>query len=255
MQIFDITVPASGAFQVNAAGRYIKYLSGNNGGGDTTLTVTPGAKGGSKITLKPGQAYRISDAAPTPSSWTLANYAGGATILGQVVIGDGRIDDNTFSGVVQTVDGGKARSLAGNAFGVVGYSPAVSGQYSRVQLWNPAGSNTRLVVEYFSLVSSGGPANGGFMQFTNTQLATLASNGISKLSGGAGGVGKCYMDSTAAPPSTSGESSMIVNSATAYQVRLSEPVIITPGWGFMMWGGTLNAVSQMNFEWYEEPNV
>jgi len=256
MQIFDITVPASGSFPINAAGRYIKYLAGNNGGGDTTLTVRPGAKGGSTITLKPGQAYRIGDSAPTPSSWTLANYAGGATILGQVVIGDGRIDDTSIAGTVQVVDGGKARTLNNSAFTGFTSAPGVAGQYPRIQLWNPANSGVRLVVE--SLTGMSAVSSCAVIVTDSTAaLATNVQNGLSKLLGGAVAKGEIHDDSTAS--AQPGNPSLMVISAAPglglQSLKFVEPVVVPPGHGLLMTGNTVNDPFSCSIEWYEEPNV
>ncbi|RQQ65545.1 hypothetical protein [Burkholderia stagnalis] len=253
MQYFDINVPTTGAFVVHAPGRYIKYVSGNNGGGDARLVVTPGGMGGAKITLAPGQAYRVADDAAVPDSWTLANYAGGPAIVGQVVIGNGRIDDNSIAGTVQVVDGGKARTLNNSAFGIVGQASAVAGQYGRVQLWNAANTGVRLVVESIQVVNANAGGVGAYVQANAVQLATLVGPGNAKIAGGTSAKAMCYTD-TNAVQGNGGESSLYVNPGT-YQIKFAEPLVIPPGYGLLIYGATVNAALQVNFEWYEEPNV
>lgn len=253
MQQFDITVPSQGAFPVHAAGRYIKYVAGNNGGGDTSLVVTPGAAGGSRITLQVGQAYRIADNKPTPDSWVLQNATGGAPILGKVVIGDGRIDDNSIAGTVQVVDGGKARTLGNTAYGAGGANAPAAGQYGRVQLWNPATNPNRLVVEAVTLFSSA-TANVGILT-SNAKLGVAGSLGQPKRLDGVQSVAGIATDSTAAPGNAAQIASYGIVANSMQTLKLNEPVVVPPGYGLMLLANVANSQVQANFEWYEEPNV
>jgi hypothetical protein len=261
MQQFDITVTSAGAFVVHAPGRYIKYLAGSNGGGDASLTVTPGGQGGSKIMLQPGQAYRISDKAPTPDSWTLQNAAGGATIIGKVVIGDGRIDDNTLSGVVSTLDGSKARTLAGMAFASTNATgiPA-AGKFAMLQLWNPAASGKRLVIESISLLGGAGAVAVNVVT-TNVQTgALLPGNPAPKLAGlgVATSVAAWYFDittQTVAPVASNVMFQFDAQASSVFPFQPKEPVVIPPGCG-MLFGANAAATNlAVMLEWYEEPNV
>lgn len=258
MQIFDITVPAYSPFVVHAPGRYIKYLAGSNGGGDATLVITPGGQGGSKITLAPGQAYRIGAQAKAPDSWTLSNYANGAAIVGKVVIGDGQIDDPTIAGTVQVVDGGKFRTLANTAFMGAAHANGAASNLAVVQLWNLANSGKRVVIEAVGMQSQLGASQVGF--------------GISpvQLGGGAGPI-------TAAPKRSDGTVSTavqlyaITQAATGVlgaqlgvigvaqslttEKKFNEPVVLLPGYGLNAWNGTGPNDLWVTFEWYEEPNV
>lgn len=252
MQIFDITVPAYQPFVVHAPGRYIKYVAGSNGGGDATLLVTPGGMGGQKITLTPGQAYRLGSSSATPDSWTLANYANSNTIVGKVVIGDGQIDDPTIAGVVQVVDGGKSRTLAGVAYAASCYSNGVAAAYSRMQLWNPANSGKRAVVEAVNVFAS--TASNLFMMSSAAPLATLVLYGQPKLLGGSASVMQLMSDTNAAGPSSSLQSLAVVGGQSQTFVP-HEPVIVPPGFGLLVWDNVVNNSISGNFEWYEEANV
>jgi hypothetical protein len=257
MQQFDITVPAAGTFPVHAAGRYIKYVSGNNGGGDCSLVVVPGAGVGGKIVLQPGQAYHIAPGKPTPDSWVLQNAAGGATILGKVVIGDGRIDDNTFSGVVQTIDGGKARTLNNTAFSGFAAPAGGAATYPRIQLWNPPASGVRVVLE--SITGMGASVVSAIIVTASTvALATNTQNGLSKLLGGAASKGEIHSDTTAS--AQPGNPSLFViggvgGTNVQSSVKLVEPIVIPPGYGLVLTGNQVNNGISSSFEWYEEPNV
>ncbi|SAK68269.1 hypothetical protein AWB76_04079 [Caballeronia temeraria] len=257
MQIFDITVPANSAFVVHAPGKYIKYLSGNNGGGDTRLAVTPGMQGSTKITLIPGQAYRVSDEAKKPDSWTLSNYANGAAIIGQVVVGDGKIDDNSIAGTVQVIDGGKARTLNNSAFTCWGGGSSVASQWCRVQLWNPANNPNRVVLEtIFSLAASGNTA--AILTGGSTQLGTLLQVGQPKRVGGTPSLAGLYTDNTAVQPSAYPSLALfgalnVSTVAAGYSPK--EPFVIPPGYGLMLAANAAATSISADFEWYEEPNV
>jgi hypothetical protein len=249
MQVYDFTVTTTAPQSIGAPGRYIKYLSGNAGGNDPTLYVQ-GGRNGEKAILLPGQALTF------PKSWndfTLSNYAGVSTITGKVLIGDGRMDDATLQGVVQVVDGGKGRTLSNTAFTLASYSAAVAGQYSRLQLWNPATSPNRLVIEAITLWSTTG--SNLTLNDSTVQLASLYDTGRPKKLGGTASAASAYYDSTAAAQAISGLSTYPVVAAQLQTVKLNEPIIVPPGHGLMVAGNVLNNQIQVNWEWYEEANV
>ncbi|OMG73129.1 hypothetical protein [Burkholderia ubonensis] len=257
MQVFDITLQANGsAFVVHAAGRYIKYTVGNAGGNDASIVVTPGMQGGSKITLQPGQAYRVADDVPVPDSWSLANSLGQAVITGKVVVGNGRIDDNSLQGTVQVVDGGKSRTLANAAYSGVAAASAVSAQYPRLQLWNPAGSGVRLVLECINNLGANTTSTAVLTDST-VALATLGQNGFPKLLGGANAAGQLRVDTNATlVPVTPALACLApVTGTVVTSFKPVEPMVIPPGHGLLMTGLVSNDNMTATFEWYEEPNV
>lgn len=255
MQKYDFTAPASGASQVvNAPGRYLKYTVGNAGGNDAGLIVTPGGKPGSKILLYPGQAITLSAEAAVPNSWTIANALSQGVISGTVVVGEGRLDDNTLQGTVQVVDGGKARTLANRAFSGNASVGQVAGQFGRIQLWNPATNTNRLVVESVDFEAA---ATGytGALYINNTVLATLEEMGQSKLSGGAASLAGIFIDNTATPPVFPLMMQFAVQANSMQFKKFNEPIIILPGYGLEVYLTTVNVQVLANFEWYEEANV
>jgi hypothetical protein len=254
MQQFDITVPTVGSFTVHAAGRYIKYVAGSNGGGDASLIVTPGAQGGNRITLKPGQAYRVADNKGTPDSWTLQNSAGSATILGTVVVGDGRIDDTTIAGTVNVVDAGLTRTQINAAFLCQGFRAADPSNRCHVQLWNPAGSGKLLVVESINAVSTSGQwlTNVGFANsiLPSPTDITAASNG-SKLAGGALGVAKTYNCMSVGGQVGVALAALAGQAAIPSMQSFKEPIVVPPGWGLIQSCVQINTALQAGFEWFE----
>lgn len=157
MQIFDITIAANQARQLEAAGTYFYFYAGSAGGADSTILLKEDAKG-TTIQLKPGQAFRLPAGSRQATRWSIQNFANAATITGQVVIGDGEITDNRVTGVVEVVDGELQKSKAGIAF-VTAWGPnAVGGQYAIIELWNPAGSGRRCIVSDLQFSASSAAA-------------------------------------------------------------------------------------------------
>ncbi|WP_042301733.1 hypothetical protein [Paraburkholderia kururiensis] len=254
MQKYDFTAKASGAaFQINAPGRYLKYTMGNAGGNDAGLTVTPGGKPGSRILLYPGQAITLPADSPIPGAWTIANAVGAADITGTLVVGDGRLDDNALQGLVQVVDGGKARTLANQAFAGAAFTTAAAGQMPYVQLWNPATNPNRLVLEQIE-IDAGTAALTGSMGFTTIQRTTM-QQGVSKRSDGAQSAAICGWGSVVYGgfPAMVRDFSIVPNGTEI--IKFSSPLVIMPGAAFEIRGNAAAAYLAANFEWYEEPNV
>ncbi|MCX5545691.1 hypothetical protein M3A49_40820 [Paraburkholderia sp. CNPSo 3076] len=257
MQKFDFTAPASGAaVVVNAPGRYIKYVLGNAGGNDTGLIVTPGSKPGSKILLYPGQAVTLpEDGTAGPNGWTITNAVGAGTIIGSVVIGNGRIDDNTLQGTVNVVDGGKFRTLSNSAFACAAGAPGAASVYGRNQLWNPAASGVRLVCESV-VIKASSTAQSMNIGFMNTQLTGGLVQGVSKLGGGTAAKGGVMADTNASSVQTFTALSVASAQANTLQnIYDIEPLVVPPGWGLTLWSTVANSDLVTNFQWYEEPNV
>lgn len=254
MQYFDITVPVNKPFTVSAQGSFLYYLAGSAGGADSTIKVRCGYGTGA-ILLKPGQSIRLPKPEAKSDAWIIENYGGAATIVGSVLVGEGDFSDNRISGAVEVIDGGKNRTTAGSAFMGYGVKAGTAGQFIRVQLWNPPGSNIRLNVESV-LCGAGAGATFAYGQFSGAALGTLIQQGVSKKSGGAPSVAQINVDSTAVSavwPGTLFAVSIPANSSVSQ--KLVEPVVLSPGSGLVMWATTGNVDLGASFEWFEEANV
>ncbi|KVC68556.1 hypothetical protein [Burkholderia stagnalis] len=256
MQKYDFTAPASGASQVvNVPGRYLKYVTGTAGGNDTGLVITPGGKPGSKILLYPGQAITLpNDGTAGPNAWTLANATGQAQITGTVVVGDGRIDDNTLSGIVQVVDGGKSRTIAGMAFMANLFAPAVASDYPQIQLWNPAASGKRAVIEQIQMSST--VAGAAQYWIGTAAYSTSGGSPVSKMSGGPAAATQIYYQDPASY--TTGQAllgSAALGASQMMTMKLTEPLVLLPGYSLNIQQQVQNAALTAVLELYEEPNV
>jgi hypothetical protein len=166
----------------------------------------------------------------------------------RVLYGSGDTGTRRTAGVVQVVDGGKARTISGVAFMNNNGAAGVAAQYSLMQLWNPAGSGKNLILKAYSaaMATAGGISAGEY----STALGSSAA-GFSKLLGGAAGVGQVRSGSLAAGGAT-GMDYFLVQALVTVGRTLQEPIVIPPGKGFAIQGGQLNATLNGAFEWVEE---
>jgi hypothetical protein len=250
MRDFDFNVAGGGGtFRINSEGKYLRYTSGSAGGGSTRIIVR-GLDTGVQIPLSPGQSMRIPASERT---WLLTNN-NSAAIVGAVIIGDGTVDDATVAGVVEVIDGGRSRTLGAAAFGGYAFQAALAANSALVQLWNPAGSNRRIIVERVSPVTD--TNNGAWIATGVAQLSTLVGQGVSKLVGGAASIMQIRRANDPTFPSgVPLDAFVLANSATVIKgYNPISPVVIPPNSGLTAWS-TGPAGLGASFEWYEEANV
>jgi hypothetical protein len=255
MQQYDITVPANMPLRVSAAGRYIKYLSGSNGGGDASIMLTPGMQGGNKLTLAPGFAYRVADDQPIPDSWTIANAAGGNTIIGKVIIGNGRVDDSTVQGVVQVVDGNKALSLNGSA-GTMSGAYVLASNIVMQGITNQAGSGKRVIVSQM-LVGSAAAQNIyiGSLTVPLGSLGVPSGQVIGTAFGGAARSGKAASTTDFSAYGANAILGVAVGAGVSQLVTFPQPLVIPPGYGLAAWNSSVGTNLVMSIPFVEELNV
>lgn len=248
MQLYDITITASQTRQLDAPGNYFYYYAGSAGGADPTITLR-GLSSGLRIVLKPGQAFRL-PAGSTENSWVMTNYAGAATIIGSVIVGNGEITDNRITGSVEVVDGGKNRTLGKTAFMVGGQKTGVAAQYSFLQLWNPAGTGKNLIVEAMNVGSSSAGSLWIFGE-TSTRPTLLATPTSKLINSGAASVGQLKSDNSASAPAGPMFSIAVAANATQ-QIKFNEPIIVPPGTALTTMHTAFGADVLSTFELFEE---
>lgn len=254
MQLYDITIAANTTRQLDAPGSYFYYYAGSAGGADSTITLR-GLSSGLRIILKPGQAFRL-PAGQIETSWVLTNLANVATIIGSVIVGDGDITDNRVTGSVEVVDGEKYRTMAGGMFVASSYSPAAAGNYSFVQLWNPAGSGKNLIVGQIGLSTS--LASAINIYFSNSQHASLNSapqRYQNKLSGSASiPVAQARYKQSAIfetfPMGLGWSPYCQANNMVPWPIKGA--LVVQPGYGMNAVAAVQNTDLVMNCEWFEE---
>lgn len=176
---------------------------------------------------------------------------GGTAQAVTVQIAGGGVGSDRVIGEVSVIDGGKARTKAGLAFmGAVLQTP-VAGQYSCCQIKNPAGSGRRIVLEQVDATMTGAAGLVGVGQW-GADMATLVAVGAAKMIGSGASSMQLRREAVAALP---GLGAMMVGgtaSGEAFQRKLSEPIVISPGGNIAVWSSVVNVRLDVGFEWYEE---
>lgn len=250
MQIYDFTVAANTQRQLDAPGTYFYYYSGSAGGADQTITLR-GVSSGLRIVLKNGQSLRLPAGQAPETSWYIGNYANAATIVGTVIVGNGEIQDNRIQGSVEVVDGGKYRSLGGNAFCGAARINAVAAQNAVASIWNPPGSGKNVLIETIGISST--TANFLYWGTHTATTAVLVGNLSNKKAGGTVSASQAYNGNVVGTPTGFGyQGFLAVVANQPMQWQFKEPIAIPPGFGFCVQNNTVNADLQVTFEFYEE---
>jgi len=160
-------------------------------------------------------------------------------------------------GVVQIIDTAKATTQAGAAFaGQTGASPGAA-QFGAVQLWNPAGSGKRVIVESMLITNAATPQN-IVVGLSSSMAPNNDGAGTSKLSGGAASVAQVRKDAGLGAIGAAywalGIAMFTVQlPANGNQPReLKRPIILMPGFGLAAGGTVANTTHGCAFDWYEE---
>lgn len=176
----------------------------------------------------------------------MTNGANAQTVT--LLVTDGRGGSRRQPGVVQVVDGGRARTLA-NVAGV-GSVPAsaVIGNFSHVQLWNPAGSGRNVFVR--NVVVATATVNGFYIRTHNAALTTLIGNPVSKLNQN---ILTSYELRSQSNAALLGQGVLFsaTPANTPFPYRFEEPMCLAPGIGLMASGGS-NSDIQATFDFFHE---
>lgn len=133
---YDFSLNANGGQNIDAVGAYVKYKSGLG-------AIRVRFSTGGYVDLTPGQGIRL--AKQEFNSLNLTDKSGNAN-QGVLVIGDVDFQDDTISGTVSVVDGGKNSTLAKQCF--LGTADSgTAGSYNCALLINPAANTRNLIVE------------------------------------------------------------------------------------------------------------
>lgn len=237
---YDFNLPANGGSTLDIKGKFFKYKSG------TGLLRVRTDKGGF-VDLLPGQGVWNVD-----FSRLMLQDRTGANNAGIILAGDFDFHDDRISGTVDVVDGSKARSLAGNSFVGYCYQGASASNYAQCELFNPAGSGKNCYLWQISVFSQGALAAGVGVRKAVSQFGGSATAGQSKRIGGAN---SSTLMIPALGPSVSGSAADTFMTLSKSQPLLTfkEPILLTPGLGLFVFGGTAGEDLGVNFEFYEEP--
>lgn len=248
MQLYDITIAANTTRQLDAPGSYFYYYAGSAGGADSTITLR-GLSSGLRLILKPGQAFRLPKG-QTENAWVLTNYAGAATIIGTVLVGDGEVTDNRITGSVEIIDGGKARTLALQSFLAYASCGGVAANMAHVQLWNPIGSGKNAIVKQAIVNST--VANSIYLTSYNTQLTTNNGFATNKKIGAADSVSIIGSQNNPTALQTKLFYAFDISANQVVSMIFNEPIILPPGTGLTVRGSALASSVVANIDFYEE---
>jgi hypothetical protein len=183
-------------------------------------------------------------------------YSGTAQTV-EIFISDASAGTRRQPGVVQVVDTAKATTQAGTAFaGKTDAAPAAT-LFGAVQLWNPAGSGKRIIVESL-LITNAATAQNIIMGISPNTAPNNDGAGTSKLSGGAAASGQIRKDAAlAAIGATYWASGIVLFSAYLpangnVPRELKRPIILMPGFGLAAVGTIAATTHGCAFDWYEE---
>lgn len=257
MQLYDITIAANTTRQLDAPGSYFYFYTGSAGGADSSITLR-GLSSGLRITLKPGQAFRL-PAGQSETSWVLTNLANVATIIGSVIVGDGDITDNRVTGSVEVIDGGKNRTAAGSAFIFSANVTAPAGVTPSAILWNPAGSGKNLFVKSMRYSQTLSALYGSQMVTSlGTGLVQQTTFIVPKRMGTASIAQGWMASSSTFNGTTAGVNSFVTATLAANsvdQVAFQEPIMVAPGTGFQIFSATQNLQIIGGLEYIEESAI
>lgn len=237
---YDFQLTPLGGQIINTKGRFFKYRVGT---GLIRVKLTDGAV----IDLLPGQGVSNRNF----ESIEITDKSGAANV-GTILAGDFDFRDERITGTVEVVDGGKARTIAGQAF--MGGTALVSNaaQKPYVQLINNT-ANKRVTVKAIVL-STTTSQQLGFCVYS-TSLGTLAGAAPSKLAGGAAASAELRTQSDAAVLGGAAFVAPYVTANVPFTFTFQEPLVLLPGQGLIVRGSVDNTYLGAHFEFTEELNV
>lgn len=168
----------------------------------------------------------------------------------ELQISGGGAGSNRVLGEVSVINGELNRVKANACFIATCLSPAVAGQLSAVQIYNPAASGVNLIVNKLSVFSQ--VLSGYYLTNHSPALATLSGAGVSKKLGGAVGKGELRYAANAAMLGALMGYFSIPNAWDSRDYPFSEPIIVAPGGGLVLQMTTPNLPNYTTVQWNEE---
>lgn len=229
--------------QINAQGRFFRYETGADGSGQTDIALTID---GNRIgVLQPGDDIELPQEA---QRWDVAPVSNGCT--GKVRIGNARVTSQKMQGVVQTVDGARARSLAGVAFAAYSWQGGIAGRFAQVQLWNKAGSGRVVIVNGATIVASS--TAGIQMTMAAAAIGSFVIAGQSKKAGGAPSAAAETRVLSDTSTTTIALKSWAVANGIGTDYRPTEPIVLMPGTGLTFCSVNAGSDLGVSLDWFEE---
>lgn len=229
-ELLSMTLAGGETKTFQKAGRYFEIIA--DGGSTFNLTFY-GDGGAIQSNVNGAQAGLFLE--DPWNAFTITNNSAAAQMITMLVMDSGRGGTRRQPGVVSVVDAGKTRTLAGQAF-IARYANSVgAATFACVQLYNPAASGVRCVVESITM-----QCTVAGQLFATIQPANLtgATHATSKLSGGT--ASKAFLQASSAAAFASldvaaADVLQLANAAnTAITYTFKEPIVLLPGYGLMV---------------------
>lgn len=256
--IFNLTLGADEAREVAITGEYFELRNAvypvaliellDRSGGVVSRLENPEQSD----FVRPGrfETVRITNG-PTPQ--TVKHFYGSGDAGSRRTSGSVQVVGTvSTTGVVEVVDGGKSRTLAGGAFMGVATAGIVAAQYPLAQLVNPAGSGKNVYVKRYTV--SGSQATFYTVKLTQGIAASASIAGGNKNSALAAGVAVLKNTNVAVgglPAGALSDQLAIAAYGCIPQV-MEEPILIAPGWALSFTSAAAAMDIAVGLEWIEE---
>lgn len=244
-KVYPFNFAANGAQIVLAEGSYFRVKTAT---GDVAVQFDDNAPLGP---INAGQGFKV----PAGYKRLTVVDMSGAPNAGTVIVADGDFVDQQLSGVVQVIDGEKARTLAGGMYTGAPVQPGVAAQFGWVQLWNPATSGKNLIVTAVEFSGNAAVACNIIAYIGAVQRANIYGlAAMNKKGGGPAPVAQLRIEASAVAdtfPSGVGRNMAIAISGTD-NWQIKGALVVPPGYGLTGNNNIQNATFGMNVEWFEE---
>lgn len=247
MKVLKVIIGAGGTTSLDVVGNYYRIVS-------ATGAVYVGTDDGDLQQLAKGLGEQ------TEKEFTrLYIYSEVAQTI-EIAVSRGRVDDSRLNlvGAVEVIDGGKARTEAGQAAIGSLYTLGGSGNYCNIELMNPAGSGKNLVLKQFRLGANGtmrvelhntesAYSVGGPTYFTvKKDVRTAPALAAARMYQGN------RVTAQTGNPSFPAMMMGYVSGFSDFAWTFTEPVILGPDQG-ILWAATSQNISMsLSVEWFEE---
>lgn len=178
---------------------------------------------------------------------------GSGDITVTIVIGlDVKLSSSKVGGTVKVVNGEIERVKAGQCFWGCSSVGGVAGQYQLAQLWNPAGSGKKLVLNKITVYISTGNTALGLLKSVSPLANISALVALNKDISLGVGVASLRGESSASIGGSPFGNVGVPVANQSVEVPFSEPILISEGSGIAVYSATPNVNMNCNFQWYEE---
>lgn len=239
MKSYKVVLAPGEQIPINAVGDFVRVHTANQ-----VLKLETDT--GTSVNIESGQDIRI----PKFDRLLITN-TGSLADTATLLIGIGGFNDARISGVVEVINGGLIRSKNGIAYLSTGHSGPLASEYSHVQLWNPAGSGVRLVVD--SVTLNPGAACSMHLRSSSAALANMytVTNPNSKAVGGVVSVSENRVQTN---PALQGDLLVGIrfNSSESYTIDFNDPMVLNGGTGLIAVSVLVNTETVMSAQFYEE---